>query len=546
MPNIKSTVVGIEFHDHLAQFVELGRSRKGFSLKCFHRVLLPDGLIVNGEIEKEEELKLALKDFFKQGNPRAPRLKHAALIVPARLSFAHIFEFPASFSDSDVRKAIPFQAETVIPFNIEDVYWDVFVIDKSKEKKGIQKVLFAAIKKETADAYARVLDGLGVTPFLFGVHVQALGAALKNNLGPEPSLIIDIGAIASNYLFVEGMSLKHFFSSNEGTESLIRAIGKEFKIKNAELYSNWEAHKNSKKYSDKIQDFILKRCKQALKILKEKEKEGLIQPIEKIFLTGEFSNLPNVLELVQKHFPEQVVSIGDPKLGLNIEDTQFLKNKDKIKGETLYSIYFTNVLGIARVALETKRGSHINLLPENLKQRFSNRRIGFIMSASILGMTFIALMISGFLLYQHGVLSIQRNSLANQKTNIDRTLYGTRYQEIHADLTEFNNEVAELVRIDASLVSVPSILDQLYELTPSTITLNSIQYYDIDLSIELSGVASTREELLSYQRSLEETDFIDSVDLPLSNFDDKVNISFAMNVYLNFIELPEYAADTTE
>jgi len=549
MPLLPKTVVGIEFHDHLAQFVALKRRRRSLELESLNRVSIPTGVIEDGEIKKEDVLKKTLVDFFTGATPALKKIKHAAVVLPARVTFVHIFNFPASFSEKEIRNALPYQAETVIPFAIEDVYWDFSILETgdAKKKGSNQIILFAAVPKALADKYAKVLEYLGVTPFLFGVHVEALQFALQEHLENEQAhLIIDIGSIAANYLLMQGKTLKYFFSSNEGTDDLIAGLEKQAKIAPGTLYDDWEEQKDSKRFSANINTFIKKRYKQASNIVKQQGKKHGLNNIQNIHITGEFATLPNFLRLAKIHFPKQKVFVGDPKQDLQVKESKFSQFGKKKKGGRIYSVFFTNVLGIAREALMSPSKKRINLLPSSLQVQFNHKKINFFMELSILFITIFSLVIAGLLVVKHQGEFIDRLTLESQKANVDRTLYGTRYQEITAALTEFNDEVDVLTSIDRALFSVPASLEELISLLPEGIELTKLEFIDETISVEISGVAATRELLLEFQQIIEESDYVADVELPLSNFDEKTDIFFMLNVTLNFTELPSYAADPTE
>ena len=57
-------------------------------------------------------------------------------------------------------------------------------------------------------------------------------------------------------------------------------------------------------------------------------------------------------------------------------------------------------------------------------------------------------------------------------------------------------------------------------------------------------MADTRDDLLSYQQNLKELEIVKEVSLPLSNFNDKTQIAFTLNLSLQFSKLSPYGADS--
>ncbi|OIP80461.1 hypothetical protein AUK45_03740 [Candidatus Peregrinibacteria bacterium CG2_30_44_17] len=544
MKIIPKTVVGIDLHDHLVQLVELRQSNGDTTLRAYNRVVIPEGVIKDGAIQNEEDFKTILKALIRNANPSKVDTKAVAIILPPRIIFTHIFAFPAALSKKDISRALPYEAEIVIPYPMKDLYWDFAILDRDDsngDSKQYQYIMFAAVEKAVADKYTKTLDAIGIKPMLYGVHVEALKYALESQIPQEgKSLIIEVGALSTNYLTIKHGHIKHFISSNEGTSHLIDDISSEFKVSKDELFAKWENHKEDPKFSEKIREFVNSKYKMATDIILAKQ-ETKKEKVQNIILTGEFSNLPGFYEIAKKQFGKRNIIIGDPKKGLLIEDDRFIQKGSASKAP--YSIYFTNAIGVALDALKSKEGSNINLIPSWLKRQFLSKKIEVAIIAGSLAMAIISLSIAGFVFYKHLTSSFERESLEVKKSNIELTLYGTRYQDVKEDLEAFNTEVITLSNIDNGLFSLPQTITMIYELMPEGITINSFKYKDSDMSVSISGIADERSSLLEMQDNLDNSEFIDAAEMPLSSFDTKSSIPFQVNITLIFSSLPEYASN---
>ncbi|MFA6528253.1 MAG: pilus assembly protein PilM [Candidatus Gracilibacteria bacterium] len=532
------TVVGIDLHDHLVQLIVLRKHNGDISLEGYNRMTIPTGIIKDGSIEKDEDFKQILIDLFRKANPKPVIASDVAILLPTRTTFIHIFSFPANLSKKDIINAIPYEAEMVIPFAMQDLYWDFLILEN--EKTSYQYVLFAAVPKKVGDKYTQILGSIGITPSLYGINAETLKYALRKQLPiNKSSLIIDIGALSTNYLILKGDIIKYFISSNEGTSQLIQEISKKFNVENDHLFENWEQCKTDKRYAETINEFIKAKYRMAVAIIMEKQDKN--EEIQDIFLTGEFSNLPEFYDLAKVKFVGRQVHIGDPKVGLKIEDEKFLSQVKKKDLKIPYSIYFTNAIGVALKKLEMKTDEGINLIPRWLKKSFASRRTAIlIVTASVL-MSMLSLFIAGFIVYKHQQLNYQRTILEGKKSNIELTLYGTRYQEVKTELDTFNNEVMILRNIDNGLFSVPTVLEDIYSFIPEDgISITSVKFNDTDLYIEIAGIASTREKLLELQRNAEASILISQAEIPLASYDKKTKIPFQLNLYLDFTQLPQY------
>ncbi len=535
------SLLGLDLHDHLVQFVELKKKGKKVELQTYNRLTIPEGLIDGGQVKNEPELRELLRKLLVDANPPAAKAKELAVILPTQVTFIHIFTFPSKLTEKDLKKFIPVEAENILPFAIEEMYWDFTVIQK--EKAGSQRVLFAATPKMVADQYSKIFTELGLTPRLFGIQPESLSSALSFKLpNGKNSVLVELGALASNYLFMKGPLIQKFVSINGGIEALVQKLSTEFNVPGDQIWSNWETFKTDARFQQSIKDFIGSEYKHIRTILNETLGAEL-KSLNTLILTGEFSNLPDFFDEARLFFSEIEVEIGDPKSNLIIDDRKFASNLEKLGGRVPYSIYFTNAVGVTLRALKGVR-SAVNLIPDALKSEFSEKKIAFILGASSILMTFIAAILSGVVFYQNRVLTYDRLNLEIDRSGVEKTLFGTRYQDIKEELTTFNQEVSALTKIDQTLISVPTVIEQILALISPEIRVLEITYYDADLSIKIMGVAQNRQQLLDLQASLESDPLVEEFEIPLSAYDQKSETAFTVTIFLNFSQLPSYAASS--
>lgn len=534
-------MIGIDLHDKFVQLVEIKKSKKQFELSAFNRFNLPEGVIVNGEIKKLSILQNLLIEAFTSANPVGIKPKNVAVILPSKNIFAHIFKLPVKLKHKDLKTLLPSEAETVIPFDIEDVFWDYSILEKEDDtvKRPAQYILFAATPKTIAEQYANLFSGMGITPVLFGIFADSIKQSLLTQLtSNDTDLVIEFGPYSTNYLLTKKGVVKYVLSSSFGSEKLVKTLEQTMKL-NSEIAMDNKQHKKLPATSVKqISIFIAKVYKQSAVIIKEKEAIRSIGKIKNIYLTGEYSTLPTTYELAKKQFPNKNIIVGDPKANLTIDEKKF-RGKDKSK-KVPYSVFFTNAIGVAKVALSFKRKRNINLLPNKLKSKVFHKKVGLVLNAISILMAAIVIAGAAITGYLHQDFSFTRNKLEIEKAGIENMLYGTRYQEIHSSLNTFNEELIILNSIETALFSVPRVIEDVNELVPNNVELTGLTFQDENLTVAISGIATTRAALLELQNNLEEAAFIETIEVPLSNYDKKTDISFAITMSLKFSELPSY------
>jgi|GEM_PF-1137221 len=543
MSFFKNTIVGIDFHDYSAQIVEISIRGRNKYLDSYNRVMIPSDVIVDGEIKKKEELKTILKTLFETANPHPIETKTVAITFPSSKVITHVFTFPVGLSEPEVRKAITYEAETIIPFQINDIYWDCAILEKEDKTKphASQYVIFACINKQIADQYCELFEGIDTNPVLFSVMPDSLRYSLTTEMFVgKISLMIDVDTLGVNYLIVDNLTIKHFFSTSEGGHRLIKDMSKDLQLTEDEIIAQKEKNQLANiPEIEKIRTFIERNYKRAQKIIEEYEMPKATKKIQQILLTGEFMNLPNFIPLAKTYFPNQKVVIGDPKLGLIIEPTRFnLEAADKDEYMP-YSIYFNNSIGSALRAINNIDNG-INLLPDKIKENFSTKKKTLIIGITSVFVTIFSLVIAAYLTFQVQNLSYQQTHLLARKSAIVKMIYGKRYQEIKTQIGIFNTEVNDLSTIDSGLFSVPTMIKEIYKLMPQGVTITSFDFFDKELNFSISGIAADRDVLLETEKNLKGAEFIKQLVSPISNYNEKNNIPFQLTITLEFTKLQKY------
>lgn len=528
-------IIGLDFHDYYAQVLELEMSGSETSLMAFNRISIPPQVIRNGEIISKDKLKDIIKTLLETSNPRPIKGKKVVCSFPAKKIFTHIFKFPLGLSSKEIAKALPFEAENIIPFELKDIYWDFRILyeDDKKINHASQYVLFAGIQKEIADNYVELISSLGLRAYAFTIPAECAENALRIQLSKaQSSLVIDVGSLATVYSVFNGTDLREVSTSMESGKSLVRELAEQLKVQEIDIINQKENNAIDPKSLPKVIDFEDKIFNEAKKILKEHD-------VNTIFITGEFLNLPGFYENAKKAFPNKEILAGDPCIGINTTANKFLP-LDASKGFSPYSVYFTTAIGLSLRGLNIDQAG-INLLPDFLKASFASRKLSIFLGIASVFLVMVSFVLSTLVILKHQELSFMRLEVEAKKSSLQQLIYGTRYQEIKKAITDFNSEVQELTTIQSSMFSVPELLKNIFGAIPEGTTISSFEFNDKDLSVNINGISDNRDTLLNTRKALENSPYVEKVVAPLSNFDEKENISFSLKLTLKFNKLKPYA-----
>lgn len=120
--------------------------------------------------------------------------------------------------DAEVNDALPFQAEPLLPFPLEDAVLDWIKVDQ--DNKGTA-LTFAAVKKETVDKVLKHAENLGIEPEILSTNGSALAAYSKQFVKTDqPHFIIHVGEDRSLFSLV----LKGKLVATQGSKISMREI----------------------------------------------------------------------------------------------------------------------------------------------------------------------------------------------------------------------------------------------------------------------------------------------------------------------------------
>jgi type IV pilus assembly protein PilM len=194
----------------------------GLTLSAYGR----SGLVADpaADASRAGQLKIALTELkaklgWKSGGP-------VACAIPSQGVFARFVQIPRVAAEG-VAQVLHYEAQQNVPYPIEEVAWAYQVLpEKDPEKLG---ALILATKRDQLEGTVEALAGAGLSPSLIETSPVALYNAFRYNYPDAQgcSLLVDIGARATNLIFVEGDQL-FIRTLPVGGNSISSALQKKF------------------------------------------------------------------------------------------------------------------------------------------------------------------------------------------------------------------------------------------------------------------------------------------------------------------------------
>ncbi len=222
---------GIDLSDLSIKIINLQKNGGNFKLASFKREEIPEGLIEEGEIKKEEELIEIIKKAVEGVNGKPLKTKYCVASLPETESYIRMLQIPL-MEEKEVAEAIKWELEANIPLSIEEIYYDWQLIETTGTEKQLN-VLVGVLPKKTVDPYLNVLKKAGLKPCIFEIESAATARALiKNGQSAEPVAVIDVGAKRTSFFIFCGQTI--FFtasipiSNKSFVETLSKSLGVTF------------------------------------------------------------------------------------------------------------------------------------------------------------------------------------------------------------------------------------------------------------------------------------------------------------------------------
>ena len=132
-------------------------------------------------------------------------------------------------SSNELAKAIPYQADSLIPTPLSESKIDWAVIGQSPADKTKQEILLTSIPNKYVEARLDVLESIGLNVIAFEPDNLAIARSLAEP-GPAPQLILDIGQQATDLVIVVDGIPRLTRSMPTGVEAFIKAAAQNLNI----------------------------------------------------------------------------------------------------------------------------------------------------------------------------------------------------------------------------------------------------------------------------------------------------------------------------
>ena len=521
----------IDVSDQSIKYGEIIATSSGPKLSKFGKVDISRGVVIAGKIEREEEMARLLKTIKEK-----EKINFVRVSLPEEQTYLFTLTLP-KVSDQNIREMILFQMEEHIPLKAPDSVFDYNIISEDNRSIIVEVVATSQI---IISKYLSVCDKAGLIPVSFEIEAQAIARAVVPSGDISPVVIVDFGDSTTGISISKDGRVFMTTTISIGGKDLTNMIAKSFSI------SFEEAEKMKHKYGlnqgseaqnifpdilngiSVLRDEISKQCT----FWNNRNGDDTKEKISRIILCGGNANLAGLADYLELSLKTKVENAN---VWVNILNTE--ESVPEMPFEE--SLGYATVIGLSLGEYLYKSQPVINVLPDSEKKKLrSEYWMRFLSVFS--NLVAIAGITATFLLFPSYFFSQSRESLAENRLQ--------EFNKENPDLSNNNiNNITNDINSKLALLNqaeVPyNVSDKIFNNILSNRT-EGIQYSQIVFNnkysdtgakineVDIYGIAKDRYSLRNFKTFLDQNPNFEKVDLPISDFLEKSNLSFTITIIM--------------
>ena len=301
-----ASLIGLDVSASSAKLVELGRNLAGvWVLERCAIELLDRGWVTDGNIEKFDEVADAIRRLVKKSGTRT---RNVALALPPSAVITKKIILPGGLSEADLEIQVESEANQYIPFSLEEVSLDFYVVGPSPKSEGDVEVLIAASRKEKVQDRQGLAEAAGLKAMVVDVDSYASRSAVERLIEMLPNKGVDtlvalfeIGAFTTSLQVLRNDEILYerdqAFGGAQLTQLIVRQYGfsseeAEVKKRSGDLPEDYEV--------SVLRPFVENMAQETTRALQFFFNTTPHSKVGHIFLAGGAAAMPGLVDTVSK------------------------------------------------------------------------------------------------------------------------------------------------------------------------------------------------------------------------------------------------------
>ena len=225
---VRSPSLGLDISERNAKYFSF-TSVKPLSIDMFGEIEIPEGIIEQGEIKKEQEL-IRIFALWHTKQPRHIRSAYITASVPEEKSFVRVIQLP-KIKKREIALAIRWELEANVPIPPDQLIYDYEIIEPIDDHLSHVDVSITAFPKSIIESYVRVLTQAGFKLSALELESQAIIRSCVPELHTRKTyIVVDMGRNRTSFIIFSGDAIRFTTTIPLGGKTLEENIAKELGV----------------------------------------------------------------------------------------------------------------------------------------------------------------------------------------------------------------------------------------------------------------------------------------------------------------------------
>lgn len=240
------TILGVDISSAAIKLVEIETRGEQFNVIAYGVQALPEGVVFDREIVDVKKIAEVLTAVYKKSGARS---RNVAVAVSGSSVISNYIDLPSSLTSKQMEARVQLEADTIIPFPLDEINLDFAVVGQNVFNKDQVRVQVVACQRDYVDRRKEVVELAGLKPVVVDVETFAFARAYQTLINAEYKnpqekqgliqkddvvAIVDIGATQFTFLVLSNQTIIYSVEQPFGGRQLTEDIQRHYNLTWAE------------------------------------------------------------------------------------------------------------------------------------------------------------------------------------------------------------------------------------------------------------------------------------------------------------------------
>ena len=240
------TILGVDISSAAIKLVEIETRGEQFNVIAYGVEALPEGVVFDREIVDVKKIAEVLTAVYNKSGARS---RNVAVAVSGSSVISNYIDLPSSLTSKQMEARVQLEADTIIPFPLDEINLDFAVVGQNVFNKDQVRVQVVACQRDYVDRRKEVVELAGLKPVVVDVETFAFARAYQTLINAEYKnpqekqgliqkddvvAIVDIGATQFTFLVLSNQTIIYSVEQPFGGRQLTEDIQRHYNLTWAE------------------------------------------------------------------------------------------------------------------------------------------------------------------------------------------------------------------------------------------------------------------------------------------------------------------------